>query len=43
MGPVMDNLDWPIEGTQMALDTKSLDGTDHTVSVLPSRYALQYQ
>ena len=43
MEPVMDNLDWPIEGTQMALDPKSLDGMNHLVSVLSSRYAQQYQ
>lgn len=43
MEPVMDNLDWPIEGTQMALDPKSLDGMNHPVSVLSSRYAQQYQ
>lgn len=39
----MDNLDWPIEGTQMALDPKSLDGMNHPVSVLSTRYAQQYQ
>lgn len=39
----MDDLDWPIEGTQMALDTKSLNGMNHPVSVLSSRYAQQCQ
>ena len=39
----MDNLDWPVQDTQVALDTKSLGRVNHPVSVLSSSYAQHYE